>query len=349
MPQVHINGKWLGQPFTGVQRYSAEVASRVVLADGVDWVLHVPRDATPPDWALEGSVDVRVSRVNGLVFEQFHLPWASRGRLLLNFGGVAPLLKRRQSVTFHDATPFRFPSTYRRTFVLFYFVAYFLLSRSARRVSTVSEFSRRELAAVLRLSPSRIHVVPCAAGGIGSATPVAPDVPDVADAYLVVGTFAKHKNLLDPVRAIAASGRHVVVVGAAADDKVYARSSETFGPGVTVAQRLTDGELAWLYGRVRALVFPSAYEGFGLPVLEAQVLGCPVIASRAASIPEVGGNAALYFEPTDIDAMMTQINVFENTVGKREEMIGQGFENSLRFSWDRTAKIVVDWVRGGEW
>lgn len=349
MPIVHINGKWLGQPFTGVQRYSDEVSRRVVCADGIDWVLHVPRGDAVPGWAGSSPVTVRRAPVGGVVFEQFYLPIATRRQLLLNFGGVAPLCKRRQSVTFHDATPFRFPSTYRRLFVAFYFVAYFLLSRTARRVNTVSEFSRKELSSVLRRDIDRFHLAPCAAGAIVSVDPIEPEMPDVSNAYLVVGTFALHKNLMGPIRALAGSGRRVVVVGAATDDKVFARSDEAFGDNVVVAKRLTDAELAWLYRRVKALVFPSRYEGFGLPVLEAQALGCPVIASDAASIPEVGGNAAIYFDPDDVGDLIRAVDEFENSFVLQRELIEKGMQNSSRYSWELTAESVVGWVRGGEW
>lgn len=350
MPQVHINGKWLGQPQTGVQRYAGELSRRVVQAADIDWVLHVPRGASAPEWATASGVTVRRAPVAGQLFEQLYLPVVTWRELLLNFGGVAPLVKRRQAVTFFDATPFRFSSTYRKAFVVYYFVALFLLSRTVRRVATISDFSRSELADVLRIDPSRITVVPCASSAIASAEPVEPDLPGIGDdAYLVVGTFARHKNLLEPVRAIAASGRTVVVVGAAADDKVYARAETGFGDGVIVAPRLSDPELAWLYRRAKALVFPSLYEGFGLPVLEAQIVGCPVIASDAASIPEVGGDAALYFDPHSVENLLAVVENFENTPGLREELISRGFKNVFRYSWDESADSVVGWVRGGEW
>lgn len=345
MPEIHINGKWLGQRFTGVQRYSDELASRVVGAGGFDFVLHVPKGAAPPRWAESLGVRVRHAPLGGILFEQLYLPWATRGRLLLNFGGIAPLLKRRQIVTFHDAATFRFPGTYQPLFVAFYFVAYLILSRTARQVLTVSEFSRGELADVLHVDPSRFLVIHCAADSLVEVESRQPDVEWLEGAYLVVGTLARHKNLLAPVRALAASGRHVVVVGAAGAGNVFADESTSFGQNVAIAKGLTDAELRWLYENSRALVFPSSYEGFGLPVLEAQTLGCPVIASNAASIPEVAGDGALYFDPDDTEGLLRQVDALERDPALADRLIERGRVNATRFGWRKSADQVLQRIR----
>ncbi|SIR63171.1 glycosyltransferase family 4 protein [Williamsia sterculiae] len=344
MPTVHINGKWLRQPFTGVQRYSDEIAKNLTNAQGFRFVLHVPKGASAPEWADKATMTTRVAPVSGLLFEQFYLPVVSRGGLLLTFGGTAPLIKRRQLVTFHDATPFRFPATYTKLFVAFYFVAYFILSRTALIVMTVSEFSRGELAEVLRTSPRRFMVVPCAANGLSEIEPNKPDLEWRTGSYLVVGTYALHKNLVGPVRALSDSGRTAVVVGAAADDRVYSSVSATFGPGVTIAKRLTDAELAWLYRNARALVFPSLYEGFGLPVLEAQTMRCPVVASTAASIPEVAGDGALYFEPEAPEDLLKQLDELESSDSVVDGLVDRALGNAARFSWETSAERIVEWL-----
>jgi glycosyltransferase involved in cell wall biosynthesis len=346
MPEVHLNGRWLGQPFTGVQRYSAEVASRVAAAEDFDFVLHVPKGATPPAWAGPAGVRVRVAPVGGVAYEQLYLPLATRGKFLLSFGGIPPVLKRRQVVTFHDATPFRFSRTFRFLFVAYYYVGFFFLSRTAYKLLTVSEFSRKELAEILRVSLSRFLVVPCAADCLDKVESQQPEMPCQQRAYLVVGTLARHKNLAAPVQALAASGRHVIVVGASGLASVFANSESSFGPSVTVAGRLTDGELRWLYEHSAALVFPSFYEGFGIPVLEAQTLGCPVIASHAASIPQVAGDGALFFDPSDPTELLAQVDVLEGDPAVRARLVAQGRVNAERFDWQKSADQVLSLLRG---
>lgn len=345
MPQVHINGKWLSQPFTGVQRYSDELSRRIVAAEDVDFVLHVPKGALPPSWATMRRVVVRQAPVAGVIFEQLYLPVVTRGHLLVNFGGMAPVLKLRQLVTFHDATPFRFPQTYRRSFVSFYLFAYLVISRTARRVITVSKFSAQELAEILRVSPSRFLVVPCAADSLSDATAKEPNLLWQDGSYLLVGTLAQHKNLAVPARALAASGRRVVVAGAVGSAKVFSYASTPFGDNVVLAQHLTDAELRWLYEHARALVFPSFYEGFGLPVLEAQTLGCPVIASNRASIREVGGEGALYFDPSDPAELLRHADLLERDAVAAAHLVARGRRNAARFSWAKSGDQVLGAIR----
>ncbi|KUI39755.1 glycosyltransferase family 1 protein [Mycobacterium sp. GA-2829] len=344
MTAVHVNGKWLAQPLTGTQRYATEMVRGLVTSGAVDVVLHLPKGVDAPEWATgRPRVEFRHAPVGGVVFEQLYLPLATAGRLLLNFAGPAPLLKRCQLVTMHDATAFRYPRTFRPVFVAFYFVMYLLLARTARQVVTVSEFSAGELAAVLHVDRRRFLVIPCAADGLANIVTVRPDLDVDGDQYLVVGTLARHKNLTGTVAALTASGRRVVVVGAAGGDRVFSAISE-LGPAATVAGRLTDAELAWLYRNSRALVFPSRYEGFGLPLLEAQVLGCPVISSSAASLPEVGGQGALYFDPDDTNDLLVRLDEVETQPDIVQRLRERGHDNARRFSWQASADALLAWL-----
>lgn len=110
-----------------------------------------------------------------------------------------------------------------------------------------------------------------------------------------------------------------------------------------------ESDLPLLYSGAVGFVFPSLFEGFGLPVLEAMRCGVPVIASSATSIPEVGGDAPIYCDPLDIDAFANAISLIVNDETYRQEMIRKGYEQSLRFSWDASSTIVADVIkRAGE-
>lgn len=341
---VHVNGKWLAQALTGTQRYANEIVRAIVSADCMDLIVHVPADAKPPDWLFRPRIKVRRAPVKGIVFEQIYLPLATAGKLLLNFAGPAPLLKRRQLVTMHDATPFRFPRTFQPAFVAFYLVMYALLSRTAAQLVTVSLFSADELADVLRIPATRFIVVGCAADSLLDVQPSRPDLDLCGDQYLVVGTRAQHKNLTAPVIAVAGSGRTVVVVGVSGDPQVYSATSALDHRAIS-AGRLTDAELAWLYRNTRALIFPSRYEGFGLPPLEAQALGCPVVCSEAASLPEVCGDGALYFDPDDPATLLAQLDRLESDSAVADELRRRGFANAQRFAWQVSAQKVIEWIR----
>lgn len=343
MPRVHVNGKWLAQKLTGTQRYAAEIVRALVISGRTDLVIHVPADADVPDWLRTPRVEIRRSRAAGVIFEQLYLPVATFGQWLLNFAGPAPLCKRRQVVTMHDATPFRFPQTFRRAFVLFYLVSYYLLGRWARQLVTVSDFSARELDDVLGIRSDKFLVAGCAADVLTTIEPQRPDIVPDEPFYLMVGTLAVHKNLPAPVQAVTDSGRNVVIVGASGNDQVFSQAAGLSAKAV-VAGRLSDSELAWLYVNACALIFPSKYEGFGLPPLEAQSLGCPVITSNAGSLPEIVGEAGLYFDPDDMTGLLVQLDRLETDPGLAADLTQRGLTNAARYSWTVAANRIADSV-----
>lgn len=341
---VLINGKWLSAQPSGMQRYAGEVARRVLDLDPAARVV-VPRDAQLPDWLPVGRT-LR-SRFRGIAFEQLALPWRARRAMLLNLAGPAPLVKREQLVVMHDVTPARFPSTFSRRFVLWYSLLYRVLARRARHLATVSEFSRGELADVLGIDPARFALAPnghehafdarAEAGEVTLAGELALHATE--DYVLCVGTLTPSKNLVPVTRALAEAGIPVVVVGATGARRVFTAESPLEAPGIHLAGRLTDGELALLLRNARALVFPSLYEGFGLPLVEAQALDCPVIASDRASIPEVAGEGAVYFDPTRPEDAVARVRALD--ADARRRLVASGRRNIERFSWDRTAVTLL--------
>ncbi|CAN5346637.1 hypothetical protein BH09ACT5_BH09ACT5_20350 [soil metagenome] len=326
-----INGKWLGSRQSGMQRYAGEVARRILDQRPGARVV-VPANGVLPEWLPADRV-VR-SRLSGVPFEQIELPWRARGATLLNLAGAAPLVKRDQLVVMHDAAPARFPQTFSRRFVAWYSVMNRVLSRRARHLATVSEFSRGELADVLGVDRFAVagngheHLV-----GLGSE-------PLRREPYvLCVGNLTPNKNLVPVVAELAAAGIRVVVVGAGGASSVYARQAGLDIPGVELAGRVDDDELAALLRGATALVFPSLYEGFGLPIVEAQALGCPVIASTSASIPEVAGDGALYFDATRPAEAVALVRSLDDDT--RSALVERGRENVARFTWGATAGALL--------
>jgi glycosyltransferase involved in cell wall biosynthesis len=222
-----------------------------------------------------------------------------------------------------------------------------VLARRARHLATVSEFSRGELADVLGVDPARFALAPnghehalvarADAAEITLGTDLAAHATD--DYVLCVGNLTPSKNLAPVTRALAAAGIPVVVVGASGSRRVFTHEAPLGGPGIHLAGRISDGELALLLRNARALVFPSLYEGFGLPLVEAQALDCPVIASDRASIPEVAGDGAMYFDPTRPQDAVARVHALD--AGERKRLVASGRINITRFSWDRTAGILL--------
>ncbi len=339
--RVSVNGKWLSQAVTGTQRYATEVASRLVARDPERYVLRLPADAPVPAWAPAGLLVAR-SRWRGVAFEQLALPWAARHELLLSLGGPAPVFGRRQVVTMHDAGVFRVPESYSRAFRTWYRFLYRAVAPRAVAVLTVSQFSAGELARALGLPESRFVVAPNGADHVDDIDPVRPDLSVADQRYLLcVGTPAAHKNLALPLAVLGAGPRPLVVVGAVSAERVFGATPDGAesepAPAAVVLGRLSDGEVAWLYRHADALVFPSRYEGFGLPVVEAQRLGCPVVCSNAASLPEVAGDGAAYFDPDDHESLRAAL---ESVDVDRDGWAARGRANAERFRWADTAAAV---------
>ncbi|MFC7594480.1 glycosyltransferase family 4 protein [Terrabacter sp. GCM10028922] len=345
--ELALNGRFLSQATTGTQRYALELATRLVARHPGRVVLHVPRGTAVPA-ELAGSARVRESRATGQLFEQVVLPWLARRDLLVSLGGPAPVAARRQVATLHDVSVFRHPETYSRAFRTWYRAMYRVLARRALRVLTVSRFSARELVAVLGVDAGRLAVVPNGSDHVDRFTPARPVLGADADAVaggdepwvLCVGTFARHKNLVPALDAFEGAGLRSVVVGARGDGRVFADAGGARWAHATFAGRVTDEELAWLYDAASALVFPSVYEGFGIPVVEAQRRGCPVVALHTGPVPEVAGDGAVLCDPDRPEALVEAVREVLEHPGRRSQLVAAGRRNAERYTWDGSTDLL---------
>ena len=340
-----VNGKWLAQPPSGTQRYASQVMealSRTPRADGV--VVILPRDASTPDW-LEAFPTIR-SRFRGMYFEQIVLPWLSRGTHLLSMAGPAPVAKRDQTVVMHDAMPFRFPQTFRGVFVAWYWVMYGLLSRTARRVLTVSEFSREELSAVMRVSRHRFEVAPCAPSRLDHGPGDEQfSLPFEAGTFaLIVGNLAPHKNVAPAALALAQAGIPVAVVGM--EQAIFRQVALTDAANLRVMGRVEDRELQRLYRAAAVLVAPSRYEGFGIPIVEAGAAGTGAVYALGSAMTEVAGRGGIGFDPDDLAECVARVREILEDNELRSDLSSRALANAAQFSWARTAEIIFG--RGGE-
>jgi glycosyltransferase involved in cell wall biosynthesis len=350
-----VNGRFLSQPTTGTQRYALELTTRLAARHGWRVVVHVPRGTHVPE-AISAVAQVRESRATGQVFEQVVLPWLARRQLLLSLGGPAPVLARRQVATLHDASVFRHPETYSRAFRSWYRAMYRVLARRAVRVLTVSEFSAGELRDVLGLGTGRVGLVPDGSDHVDRFTPSRPDLGGIeaeldggAPWVLCVGTFARHKNLAPALDALEAAGWRTVVVGARGNSRVFADAGPARWSNATFAGRLSDAELAWLYRAAAVLVFPSLYEGFGIPVVEAQRFGCPVVALRAGPMAEVAGDGAVLCDPADPGQVAEAVRDIVTDPARRSALVEAGRRNAERYTWDGSADLLEKALAEAGW
>lgn len=315
MRAVFVNGRFLAQRTTGVQRYAGALLQaldeRFVSAPPTPpWTLLLPMGVEPPPLRAIGHRHVGWGGPGGLHgWEQCAFPRAGRGGTLLSLAGAAPAGPRHQACVMHDAAVFDVPGAYGLAFRTWYRWLFRRLARHAALPITVSAFSRARLAAATGVVEDRFALVP---GGGDHLACVAPGLlpAGVGPRFvLAVASLNPTKNLARLVAAWARLGRtdaQLVMVGGG-HAAAFAGVRLPPAAGVLMLGTVDDSTLVALYRAAAALVFPSLYEGFGFPPLEAMSQGCPVIASTAASLPEVCGDAALAVDPHDEAALAAAI------------------------------------------
>ena len=236
-------------------------------------------------------------------------------------------------VTVHDVGVFRFPDAFPAWTRAYSRRVVPQVLAAARRIIAVSEFTAGELEAVLRVPREKVRVVPNAVDAV-----FAPDGGHAdGDYVLAVGTLEPRKNLARLIEATRRLGVELRVVGARGWGGV-----EAHGDGVTWLGWVDDEELARLYRGALCLAYPSLYEGFGIPVLEAMACGAAVVTSAEGATAEVAGGAAVLVDPLDTAAIAAGV---EEAIARRDELRPRGLERVQAFSWDESAGRTLDLYR----
>jgi alpha-1,3-rhamnosyl/mannosyltransferase len=277
-----------------------------------------------------------------------------------------PLLARMPCVVcFHDATAERMPQLLFPTrFNRFLWRAKTALARwQATRAMTVSRASAADLENILHLAGSRIDVVteaPAASfrviedPAVAAAARAHHGIPAEATLLVHVGGMNPHKNILTLLKALPAiiaqhPGTHLAIVGDTsgkgfwdnvAELKGFVAAHPPLAERVHFTGYLADAALAELLNGAYALVFPSLWEGFGLPAVEAMACGVPVLASRRGSLPEVVGESGLYFEPEDPSAIAATVLQLLRDPALRERLARFARKRSEDFRWERAAELA---------
>ena len=236
-------------------------------------------------------------------------------------------------VTVHDLAVLRHPEAFNRWTRMYSPRVVPRVLRAARCVIAVSEFTRRELVELLSVPDRKIHVVPNAI-----EEEFRQDGPAAAGDYvLAVGTLEPRKNLARLVEAARRCDVELRVVGARGWGGV-----EIGGNGVHWLGEVSDAELARLYRGALCVAYPSLYEGFGIPVLEAMACGVPVVTTRGTAMEEVAEGAAVLVDALDPEEIAQGI---ERATAERERLVARGLERARSFRWDSIAAATVNVYR----
>jgi glycosyltransferase involved in cell wall biosynthesis len=344
--RILVNSRFLMNPVTGVQRYAREMVNALRDA-GQGWhdlLLAVPGRVSCDFGAGIQVVEDRCG-LSGHLWEQVRLPVIMRktkADLLWSPCGSGPVSVGRQLVTIHDASVFACRRCFRWTYGTYYRTLLPLLSKRVLRVITVSEFSRSELVSYKICSSEKISVIHngISAWAFCSRSKKA---PLYGDRYVLsVGSRDPRKNIS---RLLTAWGmipsdlkRGTKLVLAGGGDRIYAGERLEDLPGdVVVLGYVAEEDLACLYSSAMIFVYPSVYEGFGFPPLEAMACGTPTIVSNAASLPEICGDAALYCDPLDVGSIAEKLIQLLGDSLLQDQLRRKGLERIKQFTWQKAA------------
>lgn len=342
-----VNSRFLTQQVTGVQRFAIEISLRLkeLLKDEVLFVS--PNGIVHSEIAKRLDVQI-VGKCQGYIWEQFELPRYLRRNgspMLLNLCSMAPFNYPNNIITVHDITFERYPKTFATSFRTFYHFMIPLLCRKAKMIITVSNFSRDEIASFYNLDKEKIIVI---YNAVGKSFVSEPDEKLKHYKYfLAVSSVKENKNFATILAAfdrVKDNECRLYIIGDCTSNAFKSMKLESYkmNQRIKFLGRVTDEELVKYYSNAIAFIFPSLYEGFGIPAIEAQACGCPVIASDRSSLPEILGDSAILCDPFDIGNISKSMESLYKDETLRNMLVKKGYQNIKRFAWDSSAKKIVN-------
>lgn len=356
MTEIYINGRFLTQPMTGVERYAYNMC-KAMAAQHVSFTIICPHAPIQDCYDISQLRIIYSGRGNSHFWEQCVLPFFLIGKknyIVLSFTGLGSILVRNKIMTIHDLSFLENPRWFSRPYYWWYKVMTPLAVKTSKHIITVSEFSKRE---IMRFYPflkeQDITVVYNATDEKLFLS--LSNIPEPEERFaLAVSSLDPRKNfgrLIEAFQDI--SDCKLYIVGARY--RVFTQDHSTHSTHQTHIRylgRVSDEELVRLYNQAVCFIFPSLYEGFGLPPIEAMSCGCPVLVSDIPVLHEVCGDAAIYFDPYDPNDIRKVILQFlaDHDHGDGSPDLSLRFyqENrprDLRFSWTTSAKVLISLLK----
>lgn len=340
---IYINGRFLSQKIAGVNRVAYELCNALSLLN-VEFIIIAPKHI---------SKEYNVSNFNitywGIgkshFWEQISLPFYflfKKKYLLINFSGLGSLLLKNQVLTIHDMSFWRHPEWFSKLYFYYYKFLTPIIAKRALHILTVSEFSRKEIIDCLKVEENKISVVYNAVSQNFINKKLVGFKEKSFEYILAVSSIDPRKNfsrLLSSVNLLEANIKLVIIGNS---NNVFQNINLELSSRVTYLGHVSDEQLKIHYSNAKLFVYPSVYEGFGLPPLEAMALGCPTIVSDIDVFHEIFGNATKYFDPYDVNDMALKMDQILNSKSIREQLINDGLIMVNKYSWQQSASIIAN-------
>lgn len=342
MQKIYINGRFLTQKLTGVNRFAYEICLALA-AKGVDFQIIAPKN-------INKNYDVSKFKMcfaghgNSHFWEQTILPFYflfKKKYILINFSGLGSIFLKKQFITIHDLSFLKNPQWFSKKYYYFYKILTPIVAKKALQILTVSHFSKKEIIKYLNINEDKISVI---YNAVSEKFNNNPPLSEKKSYILAVSSIEPRKNFERLLAAAKLLDDNIKLLVVGSTNKVFGNVDLEHNNRVDFLGYVNDDDLKKYYSEALLFVYPSIYEGFGLPPLEAMALGCPVVLSDIEVFHEVFGEAAIYFNPYDIDDIAQKINGVLKSKETQKKLILQGYDLVKKYDYEKSANLILSQI-----
>lgn len=355
MKKIYINGRFLTQNITGVQRYAIEIVKALdkylndnKLNDEYKFEVVCPKNIKQ-NLNLKNIEIKKIGNLRGHLWEQIELPLYVKNKFLFNFCNCAPLVKKNQIVTIHDVAVCDIPYAYSKSFRIWYKFMYRVLTSRVKKIFTVSEFSKKRLNEYFNIPLERIVVT---YNGIDHMKNIKFDENifskfniEKNNYVLAVSSLNPSKNFKLILETAKILPEINFVIAGGSNSSVFKEQGLEITSNVKFIGYVNDKELVALYKYASCFVYPSIYEGFGIPPLEAMFFNCPVILSDIEVFKEIYRDCALYCNISDKYILKEKILILLEKEEVRHQLLKRKKFIFNKFCWENIIYIFVNYCK----
>lgn len=349
--KIYVNCRFLSQKITGVQRFAIEICRRLKLMYNNNFVFVAPYNISNTQIAKDLDV-ICIGKNKGHIWEQIDLPiylYKKGCPPLLNLCNSAPIFYNQKFITQHDINYVRYPESFSFAFRLLYNKMVKYNTKHCIHIFTVSKHSKDELGLIYNINDKNITVI---YNSVDNKFVHIYDENLASQNYVLAASSSPtpNKNFEATINAFFILQKKMpqIKLYIFGDCKSHKVSGKTMNvehlkkhPNIRFLNRVDDKTLIKIYSNAKVFIYPSRYEGFGIPPLEAQACGCPVVSSLLSSLPEVLCDSAILCDPNDYEMLAESMESLIVNSELRETFIKKGYENLKKYSWDTSTRLMA--------